>query len=66
MSETETEAILELYHIPLNKLHLSETAEGAAEAAGKIGFPVALKISAEGVSHKSDLGGIILDLNGPE
>jgi len=58
----ETVKILELYGIPVGKLHLAETAISAVEISEEIGFPVVLKIAAEGISHKSDLGGIVLNL----
>jgi acetate---CoA ligase (ADP-forming) len=35
----------------------------AMEAAGKIGFPVALKLQAAGLPHKSDAGAVLLDIN---
>jgi acyl-CoA synthetase (NDP forming) len=39
--------------------------EDAAAAAGKIGFPVALKIVSPDVSHKTEVGGVLLDLRTP-
>jgi len=40
--------------------------EGALAAAGRVGWPVVLKMAAPGVTHKSDVGGVRLDLDGPE
>jgi acetyl coenzyme A synthetase (ADP forming)-like protein len=57
-----TEAILDAYGIPLAKLHLAETAMVSSEISRQIGFPVVLKIAADDVSHKSDIGGIQLNL----
>src|SRR5262249_1240744 len=41
-------------------------AEGAAEIARKLGKPVALKIRSPDISHKSDIGGVVLNLGNPE
>jgi acetyltransferase len=57
-----TERILDAYGIPLAKLHLAESAVTSSEISKQIGFPVVLKIAADGVSHKSDIGGIQLNL----
>jgi hypothetical protein len=40
--------------------------EGALAAAGRVGWPVALKTAAPGVAHKSDVGGVRLGLDGPD
>jgi len=40
--------------------------EEALEAAGRVGWPVALKTAAVEVAHKSDVGGVRLGLDGPE
>jgi hypothetical protein len=40
--------------------------DGALAAAGRVGWPVALKTAAPGVVHKSDVGGVRLGLDGPE
>jgi len=37
--------------------------QDAAEAAGRLGFPVALKISAAAIAHKSEVGGVVLGLD---
>jgi acyl-CoA synthetase (NDP forming) len=41
---------------------LAQTLEGALEIAARIGFPVVLKAQAVALSHKSDAGGVILNL----
>jgi acetyl coenzyme A synthetase (ADP forming)-like protein len=50
------------YGLPLPESRLVTSAEAAAEAAGEIGFPVALKVVASGLTHKSDAGGVALGL----
>ncbi|TMR09792.1 acetate--CoA ligase family protein, partial [Nonomuraea zeae] len=44
---------------------VSEESEAVAAAEG-FGYPVVLKIAAEGLGHKSDIGGVRLGLSGPE
>ena len=45
---------------------LARTVDEAASFAGKIGYPVALKIVASGISHKTDVGGVALNLRGED
>jgi len=57
-----TEKILEKYQVPQLKHHLARDEETAIMLASKIGYPVVMKLSMNGLSHKSDIGGILLDL----
>lgn len=66
LSEIEAKAILEEAGIPTTKAQLATSAGAAADIAGKIGFPVVLKIVSPDISHKSDVGGVKLDLDSPE
>ena len=50
------------YGLSVPRSDVVETAEGAAAAAERIGYPVALKRVAPGVVHKSDVGGVALNL----
>lgn len=58
-----TEQIMDMYGIPVAKLHLADTPVTSSEISNEIGFPVVLKIAADGISHKSDIGGIQLNLS---
>jgi acetyltransferase len=62
LSAEEVYDLLALYNIPAAKWRIAENPEEAFKAAQEIGFPVALKVDAESVVHKSDVGGIALDL----
>lgn len=62
MLETEARELLELYGIALPKASLAKSREEAAKTAKEIGFPVALKIVSPEIIHKSDTGGIMLNL----
>jgi acetyltransferase len=57
-----TERILDAYGIPIAKLHLADSPASSREISNEIGYPVVLKIAADGISHKSEIGGIQLDL----
>jgi acetyltransferase len=50
------------YGLSVPRSDLVETAEGAAAASERMGYPVALKRVAPGVVHKSDVGGVALNL----
>jgi len=59
--------VLESYGIPTIRGVRATTAEEARQAAETIGFPVAMKVIAEQLSHKSDAGGVQLNLrSGPD
>ena len=58
----EVEAMLAAYAIPGPASRIAVTPAQAAEAAAVIGFPVALKIRSADITHKSDVGGVALDL----
>lgn len=62
---TATE-IMEAYGIPTPPEIQAATVEEAVEAAESLGYPVALKIASPDIPHKSDIGGVILGVEGPE
>jgi acyl-CoA synthetase (NDP forming) len=53
------------YGVPVTAGLVAEDPEAAAAAAEALGFPVALKVVGSGLSHKSDVGGVRLDLRDP-
>jgi acetyltransferase len=62
LSEPEAKRVLAAYGIPVVKTRVAANAEEAARIAHTLGFPVALKILSPQVTHKSDVGGVALDL----
>jgi acetyltransferase len=62
LDAAEVYGILDAYKIPVAKWRMAASPAEAAQAAAKIGFPVALKADAESVVHKSDTGGVALNL----
>jgi acyl-CoA synthetase (NDP forming) len=55
-------ALLDHYGIPRPAAGLATTRDDAVALAAQLGYPVALKIAAAGLVHKSDTGGVVLDL----
>ncbi|HUX99903.1 MAG TPA: acetate--CoA ligase family protein [Candidatus Deferrimicrobium sp.] len=64
--EHEAHQVTECYGIQAPKSQLARTAEEAIEFAEAMGYPVVLKISSPDILHKSDLGGIILNITTPD
>lgn len=52
--------LLDAYGIPMARAELASSVEEAAEAAVRIGFPVAVKIASPDITHKTDVGGVRL------
>ena len=64
LTEPEAKAVLAACQIPIvPTLTVDASAHSAVLAAQSIGFPVVLKILSDDISHKSDVGGVALDLN---
>jgi acetyltransferase len=62
LTEIESKQILSAYEIPTTTIYLAKSQDEAAKYADKIGYPVALKIVSPDVIHKSDIGGVRLNL----
>ncbi|MBN1390549.1 MAG: acetate--CoA ligase family protein [Candidatus Thermoplasmatota archaeon] len=62
----EARAVLEAAGIPTPKSRIAHTIEEAMEAAEMIGYPVVMKIVSRDILHKSDAGGVALDLEDQE
>jgi acyl-CoA synthetase (NDP forming) len=66
LTEVESKQILGEEGIPVARAQLATTREEALAAARQIGLPVALKIVSPDISHKSDVGGVKLNLGSEE
>jgi acetyltransferase len=66
LSEPEAKAVLAAFGVPVVETEIARDAEEAVATARRLGFPVALKILSPDVTHKSDVGGVTLDLETPE
>ncbi len=60
LPEAAALALLAAYGIPVARARLARTPEAAAAIAAELGGPVALKIVAPTIIHKSDVGGVVL------
>jgi acetyl coenzyme A synthetase (ADP forming)-like protein len=59
----EAGKILELYGFPMIPAELVTTPGQAATVSESIGFPVVLKVDSDDIVHKSDVGGVVLNVN---
>ncbi|HZW35849.1 MAG TPA: acetate--CoA ligase family protein, partial [Candidatus Deferrimicrobiaceae bacterium] len=62
LSAAEVYTILEAYGIPVAGWKVVQSAAEAVAAAESIGYPVAVKVDAEAIDHKSDRGGVAVNL----
>ncbi|GAB3264234.1 bifunctional acetate--CoA ligase family protein/GNAT family N-acetyltransferase [Chitinimonas naiadis] len=66
LTMAESLALLDAFHIPHPPTLPAATAEAAVAAAARIGLPVALKIDADNLIHKSDIDGVLLNVSSLE
>ena len=60
--EFEAQEILKAYGLPTPQTVLARSSDEAVAAAEEFGYPVVLKIASPDISHKSDVGGVVVDL----
>ncbi|MCB9785031.1 MAG: bifunctional acetate--CoA ligase family protein/GNAT family N-acetyltransferase, partial [Candidatus Omnitrophica bacterium] len=66
LTEHESKLLLAKYDIPTVTTLVAETEDAAIKAAEEIGYPVVLKLHSETITHKTDVGGVVLNLRTPE
>jgi len=66
LTEVESKDILARYGIPTVATRLAKSEDEAARLACDLGFPVVVKLHSETVTHKTDVGGVWLDLTEEE
>ncbi len=66
LTEYESKQVLEAYDIPTVPTKLAKSPDEAVRIAGEIGYPVVLKLNSETITHKTDVGGVRLDLGNAE
>jgi len=64
--EAEGLALLGDWGMPVVAAEVATSLEEAVAAGGRVGWPVVLKTAAPGIAHKSDVGGVVRGLDGPE
>lgn len=63
LDEFESKELLKSYHIPVVETLIAESAEEAVVNAKKLHYPVVVKLYSKTITHKSDVGGVKLNLN---
>ncbi|MBI5344379.1 MAG: acetate--CoA ligase family protein [Deltaproteobacteria bacterium] len=62
LAEPDAKEILKYCSVPVPKFQIVKDVSNAVEAAGKIGYPLVLKIVSPDIIHKSDMGGVALGI----
>lgn len=62
LTEMESKALLGAFHIPVTRTVVARSPAEAIVVAEQTGFPVAMKVSAFDIMHKSDVGGVVLNV----
>ena len=60
--ETEAKTLCREYSIPVTRFELARNEADAVKYANEIGYPIVLKIVSADIIHKSDVGGVVVDL----
>ena len=66
LTEHESKAVLAAFGLPVPRTIVAADCAAAVAAAGELGYPVALKIHSPDITHKSDVGGVRLNLQNAE
>jgi acetyltransferase len=66
LTEYESKKVLAAYGIPITDTELAQTADDAVAAADEMGYPVVAKLLSRTITHKTDVGGVVLNLTTPE
>ncbi|MGV8934665.1 MAG: acetate--CoA ligase family protein, partial [Gallionellaceae bacterium] len=62
LSEMESKALLSAFHIPVAQTLIAHTPNEALLIAQQLGYPVAMKVNSRDITHKTDAGGVLLNL----
>ncbi|MBV8309233.1 MAG: bifunctional acetate--CoA ligase family protein/GNAT family N-acetyltransferase, partial [Planctomycetaceae bacterium] len=66
LTEAESKRLLELYRIPVVPTRVATTEEQAVALAAELGYPGVLKLHSQTITHKTDVGGVRLNLTNPK
>ena len=62
LTEIESKAVFKAYGLPITETYKATSVDKAVSFAGKIGFPVVVKIISPDILHKSDAGGVVVNV----
>lgn len=65
LDEVASKNLLKAYGIPISREAIAHSAAEAVKIAKEIGFPVVAKVVSADILHKSDIGGVVLNLSSP-
>lgn len=65
LTEAESKQLLAAYGIPTTPTLVAKTAQEAGQMASQLGFPIVVKLHSETITHKTDVGGVKLNLTTP-
>jgi acetyltransferase len=63
LNEEESKEFLMAYRIPVSIVQIAQNPEAAVSMAEKMGYPVVIKIVSPDISHKSDVGGVVIGID---
>jgi acetyltransferase len=63
LSEMESKALLSAFHIPVAQTMVARSPNEALLIAQQLGFPVVMKVNSRDITHKKDVGGVMLNLS---
>jgi acetyltransferase len=66
LSDIESKEVLKAFGIPINSAFEASNLNELKDAASRIGYPVAVKINSPDISHKSDVGGVRINISDEE
>lgn len=66
VGDAEARAVLQAYGIRVPQSEIAATAEDAVRIAGRIGYPIVMKIASPDILHKTDIGGVAIGIESPE
>jgi acetyltransferase len=66
LTEYESKKVLAAYGIPITDTEIAQTEDDAVQAADAMGYPVVAKLLSRTITHKTDVGGVILNLRTAE
>lgn len=62
LTEAESKELIALYGVPTTRIKVARSPDEAVKAAKEIGFPVVLKVLSPDITHKTDVGGVVVDV----
>jgi acetyltransferase len=62
LTESESKRVIAAYGIPVVETEVARSLDELADVGARIGYPLAIKIASPDITHKTDVGGVVLDI----